>query len=180
LIFGTGSVLFNEGFADLSERVHLVDQSVEAMLVGSLTGRENIQCAAIGRLPSLRGPLGRDTQSKYIQEFSLPMNTPADLLSGGQRQILAILMALQKKKNVLLLDEPTASLDEKNSALVMSFLQRLASESSTVILVVCHDRGLLEKHSEGTLFELYKKENGERGLVKITPRGPADPSVLER
>ena len=63
--------------------------------------------------------------------------------SGGQRQILSLMMVLQREFDVLLLDEPTATLDEQNARMVFDFLHTLA-EAQITLLVVCHDPELLE------------------------------------
>ncbi len=56
-------------------------------------------------------------------------------LSGGEQQRVAIARLLIKKCNVILADEPTGSLDEKNSDVVMELLKRLNSMGKTIIMV---------------------------------------------
>jgi len=69
-------------------------------------------------------------------------NTRADALSGGQRQRVGIARALMQKPDILLVDEPTASLDPKTSRQIMRLLVELAHERGTPALVNIHDVGL--------------------------------------
>ena len=57
-------------------------------------------------------------------------------LSGGQRQRIAIARALYHKPHVLILDEPTSSLDDKNSRLIVELLTKL--QDQLTIIVVTH------------------------------------------
>ena len=60
-------------------------------------------------------------------------------LSGGQQQRVAIARALSTKPAILLADEPTGNLDEKNSAEVMELLQRTSKEFQQTSVMVTHD-----------------------------------------
>lgn len=56
-------------------------------------------------------------------------------LSGGEQQRVALARLMLKKCNVILADEPTGSLDEKNSAVVMEKLHYLNEQGKTIIMV---------------------------------------------
>ena len=60
-------------------------------------------------------------------------------LSGGQRQELSLIMATLSDYEVLLLDEITASLDQKTSALVMNIAQNIAKQNNKVCLAISHN-----------------------------------------
>ncbi len=66
-------------------------------------------------------------------------------VSGGERQRAAVARALVGNPAVVLADEPTGSLDAKNSALIESMLFRLSSERKQAFVIVTHSRELAEK-----------------------------------
>ena len=57
------------------------------------------------------GSLPRIDTQKLVAQLPFDLETPVHNLSGGQRQLLAIAMALQQNPSVLLLDKPTAAID---------------------------------------------------------------------
>ena len=69
-------------------------------------------------------------------------NKRADELSGGQRQRVGIARALVQRPQILLVDEPTSSLDPRTSDTVMSLLTGLAAEDGIPALVNIHDVSL--------------------------------------
>jgi len=75
-------------------------------------------------------------------------DTRADALSGGQRQRVGIARALMQRPDLLLVDEPTASLDPKTARQIMRLLVELAHERGTPALVNIHDVALAQNHSD--------------------------------
>ncbi len=73
-------------------------------------------------------------------------NTRADALSGGQRQRVGIGRALMQDPYLLLVDEPTASLDPKTSRQIMRIIVELAHERGTPTLLNIHDVPLAQSH----------------------------------
>lgn len=63
-------------------------------------------------------------------------------LSGGERQRVAIARALVNSPSVIMADEPTGNLDEKNSEHILSLIQEINRESSTAFIIVTHDQKL--------------------------------------
>ncbi|MGN6550359.1 MAG: ATP-binding cassette domain-containing protein, partial [Pararhizobium sp.] len=57
-------------------------------------------------------------------------------LSGGQRQAIAVARSVYQKANLLLLDEPTAAMGAKESALILDVIQRLKEEGGMGIIMV--------------------------------------------
>jgi len=78
-------------------------------------------------------------------------DTRADALSGGQRQRVGISRALMHQPDLLLVDEPTASLDPKTSRQIMRLIVELARERGTPALVNMHDVGLAQLFADRIL-----------------------------
>ncbi|MDN5862957.1 MAG: ATP-binding cassette domain-containing protein [Salinisphaera sp.] len=68
---------------------------------------------------------------------------PVSRLSSGERQRLALLRQLALQPSVLLLDEPVARLDPRNSALMVALLERYRRQQQAALVWVDHDRDLL-------------------------------------
>ena len=93
---------------------------------------------------SLRGMARRDRTTRAMELLALADLTdkarvPARGLSGGEQQRLALVRALAAAPRLLLLDEPTASLDPAATAAIEALLHRLAGDGVR-ILIVTHDR----------------------------------------
>ena len=66
------------------------------------------------------------------------LNQAMGTLSGGQRQALTLIMAIMDEAKILLLDEPTASLDPKSSEILMENVNRIVSEYKLTSILVTH------------------------------------------
>lgn len=64
-------------------------------------------------------------------------------LSGGEQQRVAVARLILKKSDIILADEPTGSLDRKNSETIMKLLEEFHKEDKTIIMVT-HDEKMLE------------------------------------
>ena len=67
------------------------------------------------------------------------LDAKVGLLSGGQRQALALVMANMAKIDILILDEHTAALDPKSSERIMELTDRFVRESNITALMVTHN-----------------------------------------
>lgn len=87
-------------------------------------------------------------------------------LSMGQQRLIMTARAMIKHPLLLLLDEPTAGLDDKSSALLVALVNKIAAESNTTIIFVSHrkEAGLQPQY----IYELVMTEEGSKGK-KIIP-----------
>lgn len=81
-------------------------------------------------------------RNRFLEDLDKPVGKYGNNLSGGQRQIVWLLRSMLQKSKVIILDEPTSSLDEENSKIVMDFIMN-ASKNKTLILIT-HDKKLLK------------------------------------
>ncbi|WP_243694593.1 ABC transporter ATP-binding protein [Nicoletella semolina] len=72
---------------------------------------------------------------------------PVEYLSRGEMQRVAIARALLCKPEIIIADEPTASLDAENGRIITELLIRLAKQESCTLIVSTHDRYLAEQLS---------------------------------
>ncbi|MBD2342789.1 DevA family ABC transporter ATP-binding protein [Anabaena subtropica] len=85
-----------------------------------------------------------------------------DQLSGGQKQRVAIARALVSRPQLVLADEPTASLDSQSGRDVVNLMQKLAHEQGCTILMVTHDHRILD-----IADRIVQMEDGK--LINATP-----------
>lgn len=85
------------------------------------------------------------------------------VLSAGQQRMALVVRAMIKHPPLLILDEPITGLDDYQSKLVVSLINKIADESNTTILYVSHqdEEGLFPKK----IFELIPTENGSIGRI---------------
>lgn len=135
-----------KGTAARAGLVARVFQDPLAGSCGALSIEENLALAARrgesrGLAPAL-GPKRREHFRERIAELNLGlenrMRDRMDLLSGGQRQAVSLVMATLAGSEVLLLDEHTAALDPGMAEFIMNLTQKIVSERKLTALMVTH------------------------------------------
>ena len=128
----------------------------EYALVERLTVMENVLSGRLGYVGFWRSFLRKFPQSDINAAFGLlekvgldtMLNKRADELSGGQRQRVGIARALIQKPDILLVDEPTASLDPKTSRQIMRLITELCEENQLAAIINIHDVALAQMYAE--------------------------------
>lgn len=130
---------------DLARKVAVVPQSE----VWSFPFRVS-EVVLMGRTPylggvlALEGPEDIAAAQRALDAVGLAdlACRPLDHLSGGERQMVLVARALAQEPELLLLDEPTASLDLAHQQEIFRLLTRLNSERGLTTVVVTHDLNL--------------------------------------
>ncbi len=128
----------------------------EYALVERLTVMENVLSGRLGYVGFWRSFLRKFPQADINAAFGLlekvgldtMVNKRADELSGGQRQRVGIARALIQKPDILLVDEPTASLDPKTSRQIMRLITELCEENQLTAIINIHDVALAQMYAE--------------------------------
>lgn len=111
----------------------------------------------LGRKPFIKlSPTKRDyeivegiIEKLNLEDMALRL---IDELSGGELQKVMIARALAQEPKVLLLDEPTSSLDLKNQIEVLQLLQKITRENQIAVVIVIHDLNLALRYCDRFLF----------------------------
>ncbi len=174
--------------ASLRARIALVPQEV-FLREGTL--RENV---LDGRPGASAEDVERACREAHVQEIAsrlpggldAPVGPAGALLSGGERQRVAVARAMLRDPRVLLLDEPTSSLDARSETLVREALERLSRGRTTIVVThrfetaVAADRVLLleggRAAGSGTHRELLAESDLYRALW-ATARTAGEPAV---
>lgn len=127
----------------------------QANLVRRRSVLSNVACGALGRYGGLWTALGGLPASElraasyFLDEVGLAAlaRQRAGTLSGGQAQRVAIARALAQRPQVLLADEPVASLDPEAADDIMRLLAQLAAEENLAIVCVLHQVELAFAHA---------------------------------
>ena len=101
------------------------------------------------REPTTGGPLGildrkamREQAQALLERIGVAIpsvDAEVSKLSGGQRQAIAVARSVYQKAKVLLLDEPTAAMGAKESAMILDLIQRLKEEGSVAMIIIAHN-----------------------------------------
>ncbi|MFG1240642.1 phosphonate ABC transporter ATP-binding protein [Xanthobacter autotrophicus DSM 597] len=124
----------------------------EYALVERLTVMENVLSGRLGYVGFWRAFLRRFPQADIDRAFAVlervglldHVDKRADELSGGQRQRVGIARALVQEPGILLVDEPTASLDPKTSRQIMRLIVEVCAERQLAAIVNIHDVALAQ------------------------------------
>ena len=125
-------------------------------LLAPLTARENVEIAL--NVAGVGGPAARERADHLLEVLDLAdlaLRRPPDL-SGGEHQRLAVARALANRPDVILADEPTASLDSVAGRRVMELLHAsVEAGEAKALVIVTHDTRILD-----TVHRVLTMEDG--------------------
>jgi phosphonate transport system ATP-binding protein len=139
------SALGPSGLRNARRQIGMIFQ--EYALIERLTVMENLLSGRLGYTGFWASWFRQFKDDDIAQAYSLlervgldgMENKRADALSGGQRQRVGIARALMQSPKLLLVDEPTASLDPKTSRQIMRLILELCQERGLAAIVNIHD-----------------------------------------
>ena len=123
----------------LAEKIGFVFQNYG--LVDSMTVSENIRI-----MKCMKDKKNQEKMKDVLQELGLSgtENKKVYELSGGEQQRVAVAKIILKNADLILADEPTASLDCENKKYVLDLFRRFVEEGKTV-LIVSHDQEVIRQ-----------------------------------
>ena len=123
----------------LAEKIGFVFQNYG--LVDSMTVSENIRI-----MKCMKDKKNQEKMKDVLQELGLSgtENKKVYELSGGEQQRVAVAKIILKNADLILADEPTASLDYENKKYVLDLFRRFVEEGKTV-LIVSHDQEVIRQ-----------------------------------
>jgi iron complex transport system ATP-binding protein len=140
-----GGAVFLEGYNVLRLRPTEIAANIGYVAQKSETSRFTVFDAVLmGRMPHVRWKIG-DHDLKIVDAALRRLGLEPlqlryiDQLSGGELQKVAIARALVQEPRILLLDEPTSSLDLRNQIAILSMLRRVVDEHGMAGVMTMHD-----------------------------------------
>lgn len=143
----------------LRRRIAIVYQNHN--LVGSMSVLQNVLVGRLGRvalpmaIKSALLPSHDDLGQVYalLEQLGIPdkLLTRVDDLSGGQKQRVAIARALIQRPDLLLADEPVASVDQETATVILDLLARTCWDQATTVLISLHQRQYVERYCHRAL-----------------------------
>jgi phosphonate transport system ATP-binding protein len=148
------TVLGSRDLRAARRRIGMIFQ--EFALVERLSVMENLLSGRLGYVGFWRAALRRFPQTDIDRAFDLldRVGLPgyadrrADALSGGQRQRVGIARALMQTPDLLLVDEPTASLDPRTSRQIMRLISEICAEQGLPAIINIHDVPLAQRYCQ--------------------------------
>ena len=124
----------------------------------------------------------RDLAQTYLNSLGIQIpsvNSTVDLLSGGQRQSVAVARSIYSSPTILVLDEPLAALGVREGAHVLGLIQNLRRQRSVSIILIVHNYNQVFEvcdrinflHSGEIVLDASTSETSEEELIRIVKSG---------
>lgn len=104
-----------------------------------------------------RKEYNKEEIQQYLKDFNLPIDIlerKSSELSGGQKQIISIIRALLNKPDIIILDEPTSSLDVSSQKILLDLLKEIKKKYALTYIIISHDNKVI-KYMCDRYIEMY-------------------------
>ena len=147
-------------------------------LLPFMTARQNVRMSlALKRHRSRKKALAKVDEILTKVGLGDRLNYYPKDLSGGQKQRVAIARALVNEAQLILADEPTASLDSKTGRDVVQLMYKLAKEQGSTIVLVTHDNRILDIADRIIHLEDGRLSNNPMPFNSLSPSGSEQSSL---
>ena len=165
-----------------ARRIGRIVQDPLAGTAPSMTVAENLALAMKRGRRGLRSALPRRLRRRFREQLAAlnvgledRLRCRVDLLSGGERQALAVLMATLVPPEILLLDEHTAALDPSNAAMIVRLTRSFVERLDLTTLMVTHNMEqaievgtrLIMMHKGEIIDELHDAEKAQATVSQL-------------
>ena len=123
-------------------------------LIENKSIKDNLELSFVGKSITSKEKIKKMLEALEQVNLNLDINRKIFSLSGGESQRVAIAKTILKDTPIILADEPTASLDEKNRDEIMNLILKL--QSNRLIIIATHDSSVYERLDH--VIELGKEE----------------------
>lgn len=164
-------MIFQDPMASLNPVISIGEQLFEAIRLGAeKLSKKEIKNEAIQLLKQVRIPDAVNILSQYPHQ-----------LSGGMKQRVVIAMALAKKPDILIADEPTTALDVTTQAQVLHLIQQLNQIHHVAILLITHDLGVVAQMADNVavMYAGHIIENAKAKDFFSEPKHPYSKMLLK-
>ena len=145
-IFISSKNITGSGASKRFDYVQMIEQDPRNNTIASMTIEENLRMYAFRKgTPALSflksGNVNqiRDLLVRFDMGLENRLDSQTGLLSGGQRQAVAVAAVLLRNPKILLLDEFTAAIDPKTAPKLLSIVKQLAADFNITVMMVSHD-----------------------------------------
>ena len=163
------AMIFQEPMTSLNPVLTVGRQIAESlMLDGGISGREAMARAA-NMLERVHIPM----PGKRVREYP-------HQLSGGMRQRVMIAMAICRRPDVLICDEPTTALDVTIQAQILSLIEEMRNSTGAAVIMITHDLGVISEIADRVLVMYAGRivEEGPKMDVLTNPLHPYTEGLL--
>lgn len=167
------AMIFQEPMSSLNPVLTIGEQIMEPLIEHQLISKKQALAKAVELIKQVGIPGGREIAASYPHE-----------LSGGMLQRIMIAIALSNEPQLLIADEPTTALDVTIQAQILDLLRQIKEKSSTSILLITHDLGVVAEMADyvivmyagkivkqASVYELFRSPQHPytKGLLKSKP-----------